>query len=77
MATLVLNLFWQWLCLNMLFDLEPGDEIDTFIFNGQITIVKKEIGAAKGILAHIKPDKRMSDEQSLQSTLEEKQKGAA
>ncbi len=58
-------------------NIEPGDEIDTFIYNGQITIVKKEIGAAKGILAHIKADKRLSDEQSLQSTLEEKQKGVA
>jgi len=58
-------------------NIEPGDEIDTFIFNGQITIVKKQKGAAKGILSHIKPDKRMSDDQSLQSALDEKQKGAA
>ncbi len=57
-------------------NIEPGDEIDTFIFNGQITLVKKEKGAAKGILSHIKQDKRMSDDQSLQSALEEKQKGA-
>jgi len=58
-------------------NIEPGDEIDTFIFNGQITIVKKETGAAKGILSHIKSDKRYSDGESLQSALEEKQKGAA
>lgn len=55
--------------------IEPGDEVETFIYNGQITIVKKEKGAAKGILSHIKADKRISDEQSLQSTLEQRRKG--
>ena len=57
-------------------NIEPGDEIETFIFDGQITIVKKESGAAKGALKHIKPDKRISDEQSLQSVLDEKHKVA-
>jgi len=47
------------------------------LYNGQITIVKKEMDAVKGILAHIQSDKRLSDEQSLQSTLEDKQKGVA
>lgn len=58
-------------------DIHPGDEIETFIFNGQITLVKKEKGAAKGMLSAIKRDKKMSDEQSLQSTMDERQKGAA
>lgn len=58
-------------------NIEPGDEIETFIYNGQITIVKKEKGSAKGILSQIKSNKRLSDEQSLQSTLEEKRKGVA
>ena len=58
-------------------NIEPGDEIDTFIFNGQITIVKKVKGAAKGILNHIKSDKRMSDDQSLQDALNDKHKGVA
>lgn len=57
--------------------IEPGDEVETFIYNGQITIVKKEKGAAKGILRHIKADKRLSDEQSLQSTLQQRRKGGA
>lgn len=48
----------------------PGDEVETFIYNGQITIVKKEKGTAKGILSHVNIDKSISDEQSLQSTLE-------
>ncbi len=55
----------------------PGDEIEVFIYNQQITLVKKEKGAAKGVLAHLKADKRISDDQSLQSTLEARQKGMA
>jgi len=54
--------------------IQPGDEIDTYIYNGQITIVKKEEGAAKGILSHVKFNKKLSDEQSLQSSLDEKHK---
>ncbi|MGB5409735.1 MAG: AbrB/MazE/SpoVT family DNA-binding domain-containing protein [Gammaproteobacteria bacterium] len=57
--------------------IQPGDEIETFIYNGQITIVKKERSAAKGILRHVKYDKRMSDEQSLQSALKDKHTGAS
>lgn len=58
-------------------NIKPGDEIETFIYNGKITIVKKEKGAAKGILGRIKADKRLSDEESLLNTLEEKHKGVA
>ncbi|MDH5546192.1 MAG: AbrB/MazE/SpoVT family DNA-binding domain-containing protein [Gammaproteobacteria bacterium] len=60
------------LCLQA--DIHPGDEVDAYIFNGQITIVKKQKGAAKGMLRHVKADRRMSDEQSLQSAIEEKSK---
>ena len=63
------------LCLEA--HIEPGDEVETFIFNKQITIVKKEKGAAKGVLSHVKPDKKVSDEQSLQNTLEQRRKGVA
>lgn len=62
------------LCLEA--EIEPGDEVEAFIYNGQITILKKEEGSAKGVLSHIKADKRLSDEQSLQSALEERHKGA-
>jgi len=54
--------------------IHPGDEIDTFIYNGQITIVKKEQGAAKGILSNVKINKRLSDEQSLHNSLDERHK---
>ena len=49
--------------------IEPGDDIETFIYEGQITIVKKQKNAAKGILGHIKPNKKITDEQSLNDSL--------
>ena len=51
-------------------NIKAGDTVETFIYNNQITIVKKTVGAAKGLLKHIKYDKRMTDEQSLQDALE-------
>lgn len=50
--------------------IEPGDLIETFIYNNQITIVKKELNAAKGILSHVKRNSHLTDEQSLQSSLD-------
>jgi bifunctional DNA-binding transcriptional regulator/antitoxin component of YhaV-PrlF toxin-antitoxin module len=57
--------------------IEPGDYVETYVYKGQITIVKKEKGAAKGSLSHVKADKRISDEESLQSALQHRRKGAA
>ncbi len=57
--------------------IEPGDEVETFIYRGQVTLVKKEKGAAKGILHGVKADKRMSDEQSLLSTFVEHKNNTA
>lgn len=56
-------------------NIAPGDEIETFIYKGQITIVKKYKGAAKGMLSHIKANKRHSEQDSLQSSLEVRRKG--
>lgn len=56
--------------------INPGDEIETFIYNHQITIVKKEKGAAKGILRNANVDKNITDEESLQSTINSRQKYA-
>ena len=50
--------------------------ISKLIYNEQITIVKKEKGAAKGILRQIKSDKIFSDKQSLSNAIEDKHKGA-
>lgn len=57
--------------------IEPGDVIETFIYNDQITIVKKTKRAAQGLLRGVKADKRISDDSSMQSTLEERHKGTA
>jgi len=51
-------------------NIEPGDEVEAFIYNGQITVVKQEKRAAKGVLSDRQSDKRLSDEQSLKSSLE-------
>lgn len=46
-------------------DIQPGDEVESFIANGHITIVKKVRGAADGILKHVKGDHSMTDRDSL------------
>lgn len=50
--------------------IEPGDEIQSFVADGHITIIKKVPGAAKGLLKHVKGDTSISDEESLQSALD-------
>ena len=55
--------------------IEPGDEVETFIYNQQITIVKKVKGSAKGVLKHIKTKNKYSDNDSLQDTLAKRRKG--
>jgi bifunctional DNA-binding transcriptional regulator/antitoxin component of YhaV-PrlF toxin-antitoxin module len=51
--------------------IEPGDEYQSFVADGHITIVKKIPGAAKGILKHVKGDRSVTDEVSLQSALDQ------
>jgi len=50
--------------------IEPGDEYQSFVAYGHITIVKKIPGAAKGILKHVKGDTSVTDEASLQNALD-------
>jgi len=50
--------------------IEPGDEVQSFVANGHITIVKKIPGAAKGILKHVKGDTSVTDEASRHSALD-------
>jgi bifunctional DNA-binding transcriptional regulator/antitoxin component of YhaV-PrlF toxin-antitoxin module len=47
----------------------PGDEYQSFVADGHITIVKKKSGAAQGVLKHIVAYASISDEESLQSAL--------
>lgn len=50
--------------------LEPGDEYESYVVDGHITIIKKSSGAAKAILRHVKGNDSISDEESLESALE-------
>jgi len=49
--------------------IEPGDDLECYVANGQLTLVKKGKGTAKGLLKHIKGDRRYSDEQSRQDAM--------
>lgn len=49
--------------------IEPGDEFQSFVADGHITIIKKHQGAAKGILKYVIADSSITDEESLQSAL--------
>lgn len=49
--------------------IEPGDEIESFVAGGRLTIIKKVSGAAEGLLKHVKGDPQVTDEQSMQNTL--------
>ncbi len=49
--------------------IEPGDEYQSFVADGHITIIKKTRGAAKAILKDAKGNASVSDEESLQSSI--------
>jgi AbrB family looped-hinge helix DNA binding protein len=49
--------------------INPGDEVEIFIANNRLTIVKKKKGAAKGMLKHVQGDSSVTDEESRQSSL--------
>lgn len=51
-------------------NIKPGDEIESFVVDGQLTLVKKQPGAAKGILGQRQSNRSMSDEESRQSAIE-------
>ena len=50
--------------------IEPGDEVESFVFNGQLTLVKKSKGAAQGLLSHVHPRNSMTDKESMQSAIQ-------
>ena len=49
--------------------IKPGDEYQSFVANGHITIIRKQQGAAKGVIKRVKRNRMMTDEESLQSSL--------
>lgn len=52
-------------------DIHAGDDVESFVDRqGIISIVKKQTGAAKGVLKNITINNSFSDETSLQSAIE-------
>ena len=50
--------------------IEPGDDVESFVADGQLTIIKKRKDAAKGMLSQVQSDGSMTDEESLQSAIQ-------
>ena len=49
--------------------LKPGDIVESFVVDEQITLVKKVPGAAKGLLSNVQALNAMTDEESMQSAI--------
>ncbi|BBL34231.1 hypothetical protein Nstercoris_00462 [Nitrosomonas stercoris] len=49
--------------------IQPGDEVEIFIYDGHLTLVKKTSGNAYGLLRNVKPKFDISDEESRQSAI--------
>ncbi len=49
--------------------IRPGDEVESYVADGHLTIVKKVSGAARGLLKGVQADHSITDEESLQSAL--------
>lgn len=52
--------------------IEPGDECQSFVAEGRITIVRQEPGSAWGCLAHLEGDPKVSEVESRQDAIEGK-----
>ena len=50
--------------------IEPGDEVESFVVDGQLILVKKVAGAAQGLLSHVQPINSMTDEESMESVIQ-------
>lgn len=49
--------------------IRPGDEVESFVADGHLTIVKKSRGIAKGMLKGTVSKSSMTDEASRQSAI--------
>lgn len=54
--------------------LEPGDEYQSFVADGCITIVGQSLGSAWKCLDHVKGDSSVSEQQSRQDAIEQRRK---
>ncbi|WP_035240475.1 AbrB/MazE/SpoVT family DNA-binding domain-containing protein [Desulfobacter vibrioformis] len=51
-------------------EIEPGDDVESFIAYGQLIIVKKKRGAARSVLKHVLGNPSMTDEESMENSLQ-------
>ncbi|WP_363320730.1 AbrB/MazE/SpoVT family DNA-binding domain-containing protein [Acidiferrobacter sp.] len=56
---------------------QPGDEVDIFEHEGRVTLIKKRKDASRGVLKHLKADRRCSDEESLIDTVASRRSSSA
>lgn len=49
--------------------IKGGDEVEILRHGNQLNIIKKQVGAAVGLLKNVKADKSVSDEESRQGSL--------
>lgn len=47
----------------------PGDDLELFVADGRMTVIKKRQGAARGLLRDVRAERSMSDEASRDSAL--------
>lgn len=47
--------------------IHPGDEVEILRYGNQFNIIKREVGAAAGVLKHVKPNRKITDRESLMS----------
>ncbi|MCK4841612.1 MAG: AbrB/MazE/SpoVT family DNA-binding domain-containing protein [Methylococcales bacterium] len=50
-------------------NIKPGDELEIFAADEQLILIKKAVGAAKGLLSHVQVKEHMTDEESRQSAI--------
>ena len=50
--------------------IEPGDECQSYVADGRITIVRQEPGSAWGCLDHLAGDQTVSDVESREDAVE-------
>lgn len=63
------------LCLNA--GINPGDLVEIFEHEGRVTVMKQQKGASSGSLQHLRGDKNITDEESLQDGMDAGNTGPA
>ena len=48
---------------------KPGDDLEIFVADGRLTLIKQRRGAARGMLRQVRGDRRIGDEASRDSAL--------